>query len=273
MSEPGGEPKAFVFSPYENFTERARKALTLAQEEARTLLHPSIGTEHLLLGLMRVEDCVGAKALVNMGVNMDQLRKALHGIMAHAEHERTQEVGPHKEIHEMGAGMGLTPRAKKAMELAVREAKRLRHHYIGTEHLLLGLICEGEGIAAKALALFGVTLVAARAQVVLLLNGIGRDASPGGPKSNVITCRVEDRDLDAIDALIEAGIRTTRSDAAAWLISAGIQANRALFERVDATVAEIRRLRLAAQEMAQQVIAGQAPAAQEPPASAEGGPE
>jgi ATP-dependent Clp protease ATP-binding subunit ClpA len=246
MSESDDRSKIFGLSPFEKFTEKARKALALAQEEAQALLQPSIGTEHLLLGVMRVSDGVGAKALAEMGLDMEKLRGAMYQTMA-AEHQPPRE--PQTVVEEIG----LTPRAKKAIELAVQEARLLKHHYIGTEHLLLGLIHEEQGTAAKALALFGVTAGAARAQVLQMLTGKGRDAAPAGPKSNVITCRVEDRDLDAIDALIEAGIRSTRSDAASWLISAGIQANQPLFERVNATVTEIRRLRAEAQELAQEI--------------------
>lgn len=254
MSEPDDQAKVFAFSPFEKFTEKARKALALAQEVAQDLRQPSIGTEHLLLGLIRVSDGVGAKALVEMGLDMEKLRGAIYQAMAQAEGRRTGEVEPHQDPQAAQPEIRLTPRAKKAIELAVQEARRLKHHYIGTEHLLLGLIHEEEGTAAKVLTLSGITLRAACAQVLQILTGKGRDAASAGPKSNVITCRVEDRDLDAIDALIEAGIRSTRSDAASWLISAGIQANQALFERVNATVTEIRRLRAEAQELAQQVI-------------------
>ena len=105
---------------------------------------------------------------------------------------------------------------------------------------------------------FGTTLEKVRAltfQAIALASG-GKAAEQPSPKSNVVTCRIDGRDLDAVDALIEAGIRSTRSDAAAWLIHAGIEANRPLFEKVYGTVAEIRRLRVVAQSLAQEVVEG-----------------
>ena len=166
-----------------------------------------------------------------------------------------------------------TERAREALSLAQDEAKRFNHNFIGTEHLLLGLVREGEDIAAKVVKQLGVTLEVVRLQVVEVLGAGGRAAEPVGPKANVITCRVDDRDLDAIDALVEAGIRSTRSDAASWLISAGIDAHRELFERVYATVAEIRNLRAGAQAIAQQLAAREQepapPESSEPPSAGE----
>jgi len=120
---------------------------------------------------------------------------------------------------------------------------------------LLGLTREGEGIGAGLLRSFGTTLEKVRAQrfqAIALASG-GKAAEQSPLKSNVVTCRIDGRDLDAVDVLIEAGIRSTRSDAAAWLIHAGIEANRPLFEKVYGTVAEIRRLRVVAQSLAQGV--------------------
>jgi ATP-dependent Clp protease ATP-binding subunit ClpA len=172
------------------------------------------------------------------------------------------------------------------MELAVDEARRLNHHYIGTEHLLLGLVREGEGIAAGVLESLGVNLERARTALMDILasrRGNATSAQPAanepftpttpapvsvpGPKNNVVTCRLDDAAVDALDALVEAGIRSTRSDAAAWLISAGIEAHRELFDRVNATVNEIRKLRLEAQDIAHQMTRDAAE--QELPASAE----
>jgi ATP-dependent Clp protease ATP-binding subunit ClpA len=155
-------------------------------------------------------------------------------------------------IYHIGTGsepfsgeIGMTPRAKKAVGLARQEAKQLNHHYVGTEHILLGLVREGEGVAAGILDLLGVDAEKTRAEVIQIL---GSQA-----KGNVITCRIWPRDLEAIDLLIEAGIRNTRSDAAAWLIHAGIEGNRELFERVQTTVAEIRRLRQQVQAVAREM--------------------
>jgi ATP-dependent Clp protease ATP-binding subunit ClpC len=141
--------------------------LALAQDEARNRQHPFMDTEHLLLGLIGIEDGVAARALVDLGVDMDRLRRNAEEMLANIDRSTMHD-------------MGMTPRAKKVIDLAVQEAKRLKHRYIGTEHLLLGLVREEEGPAAKALVSFGVTLDAARAQVVQLLGSVARDATSAG---------------------------------------------------------------------------------------------
>jgi ATP-dependent Clp protease ATP-binding subunit ClpC len=142
---------------FDKFTERARKVLTLAQEEAQRFNHNYIGTEHLLLGLVREGDGVAARVLSNMGVQLPKVRSAVEFIIGRGE---TMVMGE----------IGLTPRAKKVIELAVDEARRLNHHYIGTEHLLLGLVREGEGIAAGVLESLGVNLEKVRAQVMQVVS-------------------------------------------------------------------------------------------------------
>ncbi len=142
---------------FDKFTERARKVLTLAQEEAQRFNHNYIGTEHLLLGLVREGDGVAARVLGNMGVQLPKVRSAVEFIIGRGE---TMIMGE----------IGLTPRAKKVIELAVDEARRLNHHYIGTEHLLLGLVREGEGIAAGVLESLGVNLEKVRAQVMQVVS-------------------------------------------------------------------------------------------------------
>jgi ATP-dependent Clp protease ATP-binding subunit ClpC len=142
---------------FEKFTERARKVLTLAQEEAQRFNHNYIGTEHLLLGLVREGDGVAARVLSNMGVQLPKVRSAVEFIIGRGESVIMGEIG-------------LTPRAKKVIELAVDEARRLNHHYIGTEHLLLGLVREGEGIAAGVLESLGVNLEKVRAQVMQVVS-------------------------------------------------------------------------------------------------------
>ena len=132
-------------SNFDKFTERARKVLSLAQEEAQRFNHHYIGTEHLLLGLVREGDGVAARVLTNMGVQLPKVRSAVEFIIGRGEGAVIGEIG-------------LTPRAKKVIELAVDEARRLNHNYIGTEHLLLGLVREGEGIAAGVLESLGVNL-------------------------------------------------------------------------------------------------------------------
>src|SRR5690349_3046809 len=142
---------------FDKFTERARKVLTLAQEEAQRFNHNYIGTEHLLLGLVREGDGVAARVLSNMGVQLPKVRSAVEFIIGRGE---TMVMGE----------IGLTPRAKKVIELAVDEARRLNHHYIGTEHLLLGLVREGEGIAAGVLESLGVNLERVRSETIRVLS-------------------------------------------------------------------------------------------------------
>src|SRR5499427_4559699 len=142
---------------FEKFSERARKVLSLAQEEAQRFNHNYIGTEHLLLGLVREGEGVAAKVLSNLGVELNKVRSAVEFIIGRGDRIVLGEIG-------------LTPRAKKVIELAVDEARRLNHHYIGTEHLLLGLVREGEGIAAGVLESLGVSLDKVRSQVIYVLN-------------------------------------------------------------------------------------------------------
>ena len=132
-------------SRFEKFTERARKVLTLAQEEAQRFNHNYIGTEHILLGLVREGEGVAAKVLANLGVELEKVRSAVEFIIGRGERTVRGEIG-------------LTPRAKRVIELAVDEARRLGHNYIGTEHLLLGLLREGEGVAAGVLESLGIGL-------------------------------------------------------------------------------------------------------------------
>jgi ATP-dependent Clp protease ATP-binding subunit ClpC len=142
-------------SRFEKFSERARRVLTRAQEEAQRFGHNYIDTEHILLGLIAEEDGVAARILNNLGVVLSKVRGAVEFIVGRGEKISSGEVG-------------LTPRAKRVIELAVEEARRLSHNYIGTEHILLGLLAENEGVAAGVLESFGVTLERARAEVVRL---------------------------------------------------------------------------------------------------------
>ncbi|MCH8864928.1 MAG: ATP-dependent Clp protease ATP-binding subunit [Chloroflexi bacterium] len=144
-------------SRFEKFSERARRVLTIAQEEARQLNHNYIGTEHILLGLSREEEGVAAKVLTNLGVNLGKIRSAVEFINSGGERPGTGETG-------------LTPRAKKVIELAIDEARQLGHNYIGTEHILLGLLREGEGVAAGVLESLGVTLEKARTEAAQVLS-------------------------------------------------------------------------------------------------------
>lgn len=230
------------------FTTEAREVLALAQSEAQRLRHDYIGTEHLLLAMMSEGEGIASRALTNLGIDLEQAREAVQRLIGRGNRTDTEEVG-------------LAASSKKAIELAVDEARRLKQDSIGTGHLLLGLIREGEGGAASTLASLGVTPEQIRSQVMELIATIGEAVKPSRPKAtknNVVMCRLDDRDLDAIDTLIEAGICTTRSDAAAWLIHAGIEANTTLLASVRDTVAEIRRLREVAQSMAQRTTSGDA---------------
>ncbi len=143
--------------PFERFTERARKVLSLAQEEAQRFQHNYIGTEHLLLGLVREGEGVAAKVLSNLGVELNMVRSAVEHIIGRGDRIVLGEIG-------------LTPRAKQVIQLAVDEARRLNHHYIGTEHILLGLVREGQGIAVGVLASLGVNLVKVRTQTIQVLS-------------------------------------------------------------------------------------------------------
>lgn len=146
---------------FHRFTERLRQVLLLAQEEARRFNHNFIGTEHLLLGLVREGEGVGAEVLSNLGIELSRVRSAVEPIIGRGESEPMGEIG-------------LTPRAKKVIALAIEEASSLGHHYIGTEHLLLGLIREGEGIAANVLKSVGLSLGTVREEVVRVAGGPGR---------------------------------------------------------------------------------------------------
>ena len=148
---------------FEKFTERARKVLSLAQDEAQRFNHNYIGTEHLLLGLVREGDGVAAKVLANLGVELQKVRSAVEFIIGRGDRIVLGEIG-------------LTPRAKKVIELAVDEARRLNHHYIGTEHLLLGLVREGEGIAAGVLESLGVNLEKVRVETIRVLGRTGPES-------------------------------------------------------------------------------------------------
>ena len=170
---------------FDKFTERARKVLTLAQEEAQRFNHNYIGTEHLLLGLVREGDGVAARVLSNMGVQLPKVRSAVEFIIGRGEQAPTGDIG-------------LTPRAKKVIELAVDEARRLNHHYIGTEHLLLGLVREGEGIAAGVLESLGVNLEKVRAQVMQVVNQ--SSSSYNQPKQSTKTPYMDALGFDLTEA-------------------------------------------------------------------------
>ncbi|TMK55127.1 MAG: ATP-dependent Clp protease ATP-binding subunit [Actinobacteria bacterium] len=151
---------------FERFTDRARRVVVLAQEEARMLNHNYIGTEHILLGLIHEGEGVAAKALESLGIMLESVRQQVEEIIGQGQVPPTGHIP-------------FTPRAKKVLELSLREALQLGHNYIGTEHILLGLIREGEGVAAQVLVKLGADLNKVRAQVIALLQGY-----QGGPKES-----------------------------------------------------------------------------------------
>jgi hypothetical protein len=142
---------------FQRFTDRARRVVVLAQDEARRLDHTWIGTEHLLLGLIREGDGVAAKALESLGISLDAVQQQVEEIIGHGQQAPSGHIP-------------FTPRAKKVLELALRESQQLGHNYIGTEHILLGLIREGDGVAAQVLVQLGAALDRVRQQVIQLLH-------------------------------------------------------------------------------------------------------
>ncbi|MGH2844115.1 MAG: Clp protease N-terminal domain-containing protein, partial [Solirubrobacteraceae bacterium] len=145
---------------FERFTERARQVVVLAQEEARTLKHNYIGTEHILLGLLREEEGLAARVLESLEITVDRVRAQVVRIVGSGEEVTSGQIP-------------FTPRAKKVLELALREALSLGHNYIGTEHILLGLVRENEGVAARILLDFDADSEKIRNEVIRMLSGPG----------------------------------------------------------------------------------------------------
>ncbi|MEX0989861.1 MAG: Clp protease N-terminal domain-containing protein, partial [Actinomycetota bacterium] len=155
---------------FERFTDRARRVVVLAQEEARMLNHNYIGTEHILLGLIHEGEGVAAKALESLNISLEAVRQQVEEIIGQGQAAPTGHIP-------------FTPRAKKVLELSLREALQLGHNYIGTEHILLGLIREGEGVAAQVLQKLGADLNRVRQTVIQLLSGYtGGKETAGGPQ-------------------------------------------------------------------------------------------
>src|SRR5438876_176173 len=157
---------------FERFTDRARRVVVLAQEEARMLNHNYIGTEHILLGLIHEGEGVAAKALESLGISLEAVRQQVEEIIGQGQQAPSGHIP-------------FTPRAKKVLELSLREALQLGHNYIGTEHILLGLIREGEGVAAQVLVKLGADLSRVRQQVIQLLSGYaGKEGAATGAGSS-----------------------------------------------------------------------------------------
>ena len=165
-----GHTRLLEDSVFERFTDRARRVVVLAQEEARLLNHNYIGTEHILLGLIHEGEGVAAKALESLGISLEAVRSQVEEIIG--------QGGSSPSGH-----IPFTPRAKKVLELSLREALQLGHNYIGTEHILLGLIREGEGVAAQVLVKLGADLSRVRQQVIQLLSGYSGSGQGEGSES------------------------------------------------------------------------------------------
>ena len=163
---------------FERFTDRARRVVVLAQDEARSLEHNYIGTEHILLGLIREGEGVAAKALEMANISLEGVRDQVIEIIGKGENDSKDHIP-------------FTPRAKKVLELSMREALQLGHNYIGTEHILLGLIREGEGVANQVLTNLGADLGSIRQNVIHLLSGY-----PGTGHADPLAAHQEQPGLD-----------------------------------------------------------------------------
>jgi ATP-dependent Clp protease ATP-binding subunit ClpA len=209
---------------FERFSDRARRVVVLAQEEARMLEHDYIGTEHILLGLIHEGEGIAARSLRALGIDLETVRREVEALIG-----RGQQPAP--------AHIPFTPRAKKSLELALREMVHLGHDYIGTEHLLLGLIREGDGVAAQVLRQRGVELNRVRQEVIRQLHGHeGRAARRRGrrerPPGEGVTLEDISRQLQALGVrlgAIEEKLGIEESPA------------RQRLRRIDAEIARVRR--------------------------------
>jgi len=183
-------------SRFEKFSERARRVLSLAQEEAQRFNHNYIGTEHILLGLVRETEGVAARVLANLGIDLNKVRSAVEFIIGRGEKPVQGEIG-------------LTPRAKKVVELAVDEARRMNHTYIGTEHLLIGLLREGEGVAAGVLESLGITLDKVRTETHRILSQSSPTSSGYGTRGAAAT---KTPTLDQLGIDLTAAARSSKLD-------------------------------------------------------------
>ncbi len=174
---------------FERFTDRARRVIVLAQEEARLLKHDYIGTEHLLLGLIREGEGVAGKALEVLGIRLEALRSQVEEVIGQGQRAPSGHVP-------------FTPRAKKVLELSLREALELGHDYIGTEHLLLGLVREGEGVAAQVLVKLGADFPRVRQQVGQLLSGHA-GGTEAGARTRLVRMTVPDELREAEQQLAQ----------------------------------------------------------------------
>lgn len=185
---------------FERFTDRARRVVVLAQEEAKMLNHNYIGTEHILLGLIHEGEGVAAKALESLGISLDAVREQVQDIIGQGQQQPTGHIP-------------FTPRAKKVLELSLREALQLGHNYIGTEHILLGLIREGEGVAAQVLVKLGADLNRVRQQVIQLLSGYqGKETAQVGGNTTETTAQGGSQILDQFGRNLTQAARDNKLD-------------------------------------------------------------
>ncbi len=175
---------------FERFTDRARRVVVLAQEEARMLNHTYIGTEHILLGLIHEGEGVAAKALESLDISLDAVRQQVEEIIGQGQQAPSGHIP-------------FTPRAKKVLDLSRREAEQLGHNYIGTEHILLGLIREGDGVAAQVLVHLGAGLSMVRQQVIQLISGQQPQPGRRPPREGAPVAQVQAR-LDGVEVRLAA---------------------------------------------------------------------
>jgi ATP-dependent Clp protease ATP-binding subunit ClpA len=220
---------------FERFTDRARRVVVLAQEEARLLNHNYVGTEHLLLGLIHEGEGVAAMVLESLGISLEAVRAQVEEIIGQGQSAPTGHIP-------------FTPRAKKVLELSLREATQLGHNYIGTEHILLGLIREGEGVAAQVLVKLGADLSRVRQQVIQVLSsyvGGKAPAEQAGARTRLVRMTVPEElreaevELAQVRRKKEAAIEAENFEQAATLRDQERQLLRRVAERERAWTAGV----------------------------------
>ncbi len=216
---------------FERFTDRARRCVVLAQEEARMLNHNYIGTEHILLGLIHEGDGVAAKAMEALNISLEAVRSQVEEIIGQGQAAPTGHIP-------------FTPRAKKVLELSLREALQLGHSYLGTEHILLGLIREGEGVAAQVLQKLGADLNRVRKKVIELLEGsAGEGGGPPGEGSQLLLGDVADRGKRALDLGEELTRGLGDPSVTSTAILIGLLMNEPRLQALEDLVKDLRRVK------------------------------
>src|SRR6187431_1965103 len=187
-------PRVWEDTLFERFTDRARRVVVLAQEEARLLNHNYIGTEHILLGLIHEGEGVAAKALESLSISLDGVREQVQEIIGQGQQAPSGHIP-------------FTPRAKKVLELSLRESLQLGHNYIGTEHILLALIAEGEGVASQMLTQQGLALSTVRTKVIQLLQGYVKQTAEASSDVDSVPLGAPSENLPKTGALQMAIVR------------------------------------------------------------------